>query len=66
MKKFITAGMAVRRQIRRFLLEEGIDFVEEKGWLDSVFYLKCTDETFQWVGKVLEEHKRRMQETIKS
>ena len=61
MKKYIEAGLAVRRQIRRFLLEEGIDFVEEKGWIDSVFYLKCSDEKYQWVGRVLEEHERKME-----
>jgi hypothetical protein len=38
MKKYITAGMAIRRQIRRLLLAEDIKFTEDKGLFDSVFY----------------------------
>jgi hypothetical protein len=39
MKKYITAGLLVRRPIRRYLFEMDIDFIEEKGWVDSIFYL---------------------------
>lgn len=53
MKKIIEAGVLVRRPIRRFLLSEGIDFKEDKGWLDSTFYLNCSDEKYRWIMKVL-------------
>ena len=46
MKKYIRAGALFRRTIRRFLLENDINFIEEKGWIDSVFYLKVTDEEY--------------------
>ncbi len=36
----LTAGMAVRGQIRRAALMYGVDFYEEKGWLESVFVLR--------------------------
>lgn len=61
MKKYIEAGLAVRRNIRRFLLENDIDFIEEKGWVDSVFYLKCSDEKYIWVVKVLDNFTRRLE-----
>lgn len=42
-RKAVTAGLLVRRPMRRLLLSLGIDFTEDKGWLDSVFYLHCND-----------------------
>lgn len=38
----LEAGVAIRRQVRRTLLSMGIEFKEEKGWIDSVFYFYCT------------------------
>jgi len=46
MKKTITAGIAIRRKVRRFLLSENIDFEEDKGWIDSEFYLNVNEKTF--------------------
>lgn len=60
MKKEIVAGLAIRGQMRRFLLSEGIDFVEDKGWLDSVFYLKCPDEKFNYICRMIEEREKRL------
>lgn len=56
MKKYITAGLAVRRQIRRFLLREGVDFKEDKGWIESEFYLNCTDEKMKYIAECLENN----------
>ena len=40
----ITAGMAIRGSIRRGALSYGVDYYEEKGWLDSVFIVRgCAD-----------------------
>lgn len=36
----LEAGLFVRRQIRRYLMEEGVPFDEEKGLLDSLFILR--------------------------
>jgi hypothetical protein len=60
MKKIITAGLAVRSQIRTFFLREGIDFTEDKGWIESDFYLRCSDEKWRFVVKTLQEYERRM------
>jgi len=42
----IEAGLAVRGQIRRYLMSRGIDFKEDKGWVESTFY--CTVTEKQW------------------
>jgi len=62
MKKEITAGMAIRREMRRFLLSEGIQFTEDKGWIDSVFYLNCDDEKWKYIVRVLQERERKLAE----
>lgn len=36
----LTAGMAIRGSVRRGALAYGVDFYEEKGWLDSVFIFR--------------------------
>lgn len=51
--KVLTAGLAVRRQIRRWLLAQGIIFTEDKGILDSVFYLHCSDGVAKQIGAIL-------------
>lgn len=51
--KYITAGILTRRMVRRFLLESDVDFIEEKGFIDSVFYLKCTDEKYNSIVKII-------------
>ena len=35
-----TVGLALRRQFRRILRSRGLDFTEEKGWLDSQFIIR--------------------------
>ena len=56
----ITAGLIPRRAIRRFLLEERINFIEEKGWIDSAFYLTCTQETYNMVARSLENWQKEI------
>lgn len=36
----LTAGMAIRGAVRRGALRYGVDYYEEKGWLDSVFIIR--------------------------
>lgn len=36
----MTAGLAVRGQVRRAALMYGVDYYEEKGWIDSVFIVR--------------------------
>lgn len=43
-KTQIEVGALLRRQVRRFLIGIGADFKEEKGILDSVFFVKNIDE----------------------
>lgn len=49
----IEAGALVRRPIRRYLLQIGYPFEEEKGWLDSVFYAQCTKDQYQNIANDL-------------
>ena len=53
--KRIELGLLYRREFRRFLLSQDINFTEEKGLLDSAFFLKCTDETFEKIIKELKK-----------
>lgn len=46
MSKTISAGIGIRRQVRRYLMAQGIDFTEDKGWVDSLFRLDCDDVTY--------------------
>lgn len=45
------AGLAVRNQVRRYLLRRGTDFKEDKGWIDSRFYIKCSSDEIQEIYK---------------
>lgn len=36
----LTAGMAIRGQIRRAALMYGVDYYEEKGWFESIFVVR--------------------------
>lgn len=36
----LTAGMAIRGQIRRAALMYGVDYYEEKGWFESLFVMR--------------------------
>lgn len=40
----ITAGLLVRRKVRALLWELGIKYTEDKGRLDSIFYLEHVTE----------------------
>lgn len=46
---YLTAGLVVRGGLRKFLLQNGIRFQEDKGWIESDFYLDCTEEVYKWV-----------------
>jgi hypothetical protein len=45
----IEAGLLIRRQIRRFLMENGIVFKEERGLIDSLFVIPGSAENAQAV-----------------
>ena len=36
----LTVGLIIRGAVRRGAISYGIDYYEEKGWLDSVFILR--------------------------
>lgn len=38
----IEAGIGMRRAMRQWFMERNIDFKEDKGWIDSLFYAKLT------------------------
>jgi len=61
--KYITAGILVRRAIRRYLIAQGIDFKEEKGWIDSVFFLYCSDETLTKIYNDLKYYEKNKKES---
>lgn len=49
----VTAGAWVRRSIRRYLLQKGLTFFEDKGFLDSYFYIDCTQDEYDLFAKDL-------------
>lgn len=55
MNKTITAGILVRKPIRRYLMTEQIKFKEEKGILDSLFILHCSDEKYTKTYTIIKE-----------
>lgn len=59
--KQIQAGALVRRQVRRFLLSEGVKFSEDKGWLVSVFYLDCSEEKARQINHALTEWQKQVE-----
>ena len=38
----IVAGALIRRQVRRWLMNRSVSFKEDKGFIDSIFYLTGT------------------------
>jgi len=46
-RQSIVAGALMRRAVRRYLLEMNIHFLEEKGFIDSVFYFNVDDGTYR-------------------
>lgn len=36
----LTAGVGIRGEIRRGAIRYGVDFYEEKGWLESIFVFR--------------------------
>ncbi len=58
MKHYIEAGMLIRRTVRRFLLLNNIKFIEDKGFIDSVFYFDCTKKQYDSIVKVFIKFKQ--------
>jgi hypothetical protein len=54
MRVTIEAGWILRREFRRYLLKNNYQFTEEKGWLDSVFYIEASPEQQKILRKVVE------------
>jgi hypothetical protein len=51
----ITAGIFIRRYVRRFLILNNIEFKEDKGLIDSVFIVKCDYEKYNLIVKDLND-----------
>ncbi|MBD80461.1 MAG: hypothetical protein CL840_16210 [Crocinitomicaceae bacterium] len=50
-----TAGVLFRRQVRRELIRVGLDFGEDKGWLDSQFVVRGDYAQVKAVQAVLQK-----------
>lgn len=48
-----TAGLAIRGQIRRAAVRYGVDYYEERGWLESVFILRGDAERVKALHKAI-------------
>jgi hypothetical protein len=51
----LTAGLAIRGAIRRGAISYGVNYYEEKGWLDSVFVLRGPAERVIQLKKAIEK-----------
>lgn len=51
-----TAGIAIRGQIRKAALRMGVDYYEEKGWLESTFILRGPADRVIKLKRLLEQH----------
>lgn len=51
-----TAGLAIRGQIRQAAVRMGVDFYEEKGWLESTFILRGPADRVIKLKRLLEQH----------
>jgi hypothetical protein len=60
MKHLITAGLLYRREVRRFLLSQDVKFTEDKGFLDSAFYVNCGEQTFNNLVEILQKWHREV------
>ena len=52
----VTAGIAVRGIVRRAALTFGVDYYEEKGWLESTFVLRGPADQLRRMKKYLEQN----------
>lgn len=51
----LTAGIAIRGAIRRGAINYGVDYYEEKGWLESVFILRGRAERVMQFKNAVEQ-----------
>jgi len=49
----LEVGCLVRRQIRRFLMKQNIQFSEDKGLLDSLFLITVNDEQLAMIMSIV-------------
>lgn len=59
----VTAGALVRGQLRRGLQDmkwmgHGVEWEEDKGWLDSVFYIRGPRDIIKQLGDILDQYNR--------
>lgn len=52
----LTAGIAVRGTCRRAALKLGVDYYEEKGWIDSVFIFRGPVDRVKFLINYLEQN----------
>ena len=50
-----TAGCMIRQKIRRELLRNGFEFTEDKGFLNSFFIVKGSQEDIDAINKAIYE-----------
>jgi hypothetical protein len=51
-----TAGVIIRGQIRQAAVRLGVDYYEEKGWLESTFILRGEANRVIILKQLLEQH----------
>lgn len=51
----LTAGLAIRGAIRRGAINYGVNYYEEKGWLESVFVLRGEANRVIQLKKAIEQ-----------
>jgi len=63
-KEVFTVGALIRGQFRRVLnqleFEGKLSYTEDKGWLDSAFYVRCSEETLNSLYEMWEDWEERV------
>lgn len=52
----LTAGVVIRGQVRQAAVRLGVDFYEEKGWLESTFILRGEANRVIMLKNLLQKH----------
>ena len=58
MKNWIEIGALYRSDYRRLLMIHGLDYEEDRGWLDSLFIVKGTYDKLKLLGNQVDEWAR--------
>jgi hypothetical protein len=60
-RETFNVGLLLRRQFRRLLMSEGLDFSEDKGFLNSLFVVRAEPKIIQALRETVDDFNRDME-----